>query len=164
MQKYTHFDNLPRSGWPHPSAMEPFFLGPPGRRWIFSGRNDCWGLNAEGLDGTEGLRPDEGRIDLRLTMLGHPRFGVLLHYDKYPRDRHDCYSKGDLSRLREWVLTKHGDLMPIGLFVPFEAAWRAVNEYMATDGTLPRSIEWIAGEDIPSGVFPRPWADVPFHR
>ena len=53
--------------------------------------------------------------------------------------------------------TAHGDKMPIGLFIPFETAWKAVKEFMECDGALPKSIEWIAGGDIPDDAFPPPW-------
>jgi Immunity protein Imm1 len=98
-------------------------------------------------------------------MVGHDRFGVLLSYLKLAGGHGGGYcSKGDLSRLKEWVRTKHDDLMPIGLFIPFESAWRAVKEFMDTEGALPRSIEWIADEDLPNGIFPNQWEDVPFHK
>jgi len=139
--------------------------GPPGQRWKFASGNDSWGIGIEGLNGTDHLRPDQGRIDIDLTMVGHDRFGVFLSYLKLAGGHGGSYcSKGDLSRLKEWVRTKHGDFMPIGLFIPFESAWRAVKEFMDTEGELPHSIEWIAAEDIPNGVFPNQWEDVPFHK
>ena len=52
--------------------------------------------------------------------------------------------------------TAHSDLMPIGLFIPFETAWKAVKEFMERDAALPKSIEWLASDDIPADVFPPP--------
>ena len=46
--------------------------------------------------------------------------------------------------------------MPVGLFIPFAEAWKAVKEFMETEGQLPTSIEWIKGEDLPEGTFPDP--------
>jgi hypothetical protein len=46
--------------------------------------------------------------------------------------------------------------MPIGLFIPFEEAWKAVKEFMERDGALPRSIAWISSKDIPEEAFPDP--------
>ena len=46
--------------------------------------------------------------------------------------------------------------MPIGLYIPFENAWKAVKEYIVTDGELPKSIEWIANQDLPADTFPDP--------
>jgi Immunity protein Imm1 len=52
-------------------------------------------------------------------------------------------SKGDLSRLHELVEATHGTPLPVGLFVPIEAAWQVVKEFIETDGELPKSIAWI---------------------
>ena len=90
-------------------------------------------------------------------MLGNLDHGVLLHYRKGGGDYGDSfYSKGDLTRLREWVKTAHDDLFPVGLYIPFETAWKAVKEFIETDGQLPRSIEWVAGNDLPADAFPDP--------
>src|SRR5262245_56948000 len=111
MRKYTHFDYLPRSGWPSPNEMEQYFLSASGRRQAFDTDNDCWGLAAEGVDGTKHLPANKGRIDIRLTIVGNPGHGVLLRHVKAGRGRmDDHYSKGDLTRLREWAKTKHVDL------------------------------------------------------
>jgi hypothetical protein len=65
-------------------------------------------------------------------------------------------SKGDLSRLHELVHATHGTPLPAGLFVPIEAAWKAVKEFIETDGELPKSIAWIANRDLPPNTFPDP--------
>jgi hypothetical protein len=89
--------------------------------------------------------------------LGNIYHGVLLHYRKGGGDYKDSfYSKGDLTRLREWVKTRHDDLFPVGLYIPFETAWKAVKEFIETDGQLPRNIEWVAGNDLPADAFPDP--------
>jgi len=157
MKKHIYFDVFRGEGWPPPSELERYFFGAPGQRSSFESDNDCWGLSLEGVDGTEHLPEGKGRTDIHLTMLGHTDFGVLLDYHKFGGGQKEVfYSKGDLSRLWEWLETKHGDRMPIGLFIPFEAAWKAVKEFMERDGALPKSIDWIAGRDIPSGAFPEP--------
>ena len=70
------------------------------------------------------------------------------------------HSKGDLSRLGEWVRTLHGDARPIGLYIPFAEAWQAVKEFIESDGELPKSIAWISAEDLPNNTFPDPFAVV----
>src|SRR5262245_57054036 len=155
MRKYAYFDDFIELDWPPLSRMEHYFLSFSGRRKAFGTDNDCWGLFAEGLDGTEHLPAGEGRIDLHLTMVGNPSHGVLLYYDKSGGGRRDIYySRGDVKRLREWVKNRHGDLMPIGLFIPFEQAWSAVREFIETDGAVPQGIAWIADDDIPPDAFP----------
>jgi hypothetical protein len=158
MKKLTHFEYLPRAGWPSPNKLEHYFLSASGRRQAFDTTgNDCWGLSAEGVDDTEHLPANKGRIDIRLTIVGNPDHGVLLQYVKAGGGRRDVHcSSGDPKRLREWTGNKHGDLMPIGLFIPFERAWSAVKEFIEKDGALPQSIAWISGNDIPPDAFPDP--------
>jgi hypothetical protein len=157
MRKHTYFDVFDGPGWPQPNQLEPFFLAPKGKEWSYKGGNDNWGLKADGADGTESLEANKGRIDIRLSMWGHPDHGVLLIYSKWGGGNKQTYSsKGDVNRLREWVRTLHNDPMPVGLFIPFATAWKAVKEFIDTDGQLPKSIEWIANRDLPPSTFPAP--------
>ena len=157
MKKISHFPNRSRTGWPDTTWLAPYFLTRYGRHKAFGEDNDSWGLGLEGIDGTEHLPPFNGRIDIHLTILGHPDLGVLLCYQRFGAKRGTFYSKRDLSRLHEWVKTMHGDLMPIGLFIPFETAWSAVKEFMETNGAVPKSITWAAGRDLPPDAFPDPF-------
>ena len=83
-----------------------------------------------------------------------PKLGVLLIYHRSFAKAYT--SKGDLSRLREWVRNLDNDPLPVGLFIPFKSAWLAVKEFSETDGALPKSIEWVANRDLPPGTFPDP--------
>ncbi len=153
----TYFASRPIAGWPRPGDMERYFLAPAGRRWFNDGGNDTASLIAEGLFGTERLEPNKGRVDLHLYMWGHPDHGVLLLYKLWGGGYGGTYSsKGDLSRLRQWVRSLHDDPMQIGLYVPFEAGWKAVKEFIETGGAFPKSIEWVANADLPPGTFPDP--------
>lgn len=156
MRKRVYFDAFRGSGWPSPNQLRHYFLSPAGRRRAFDTGNDCWGLSVEGIDGTEHLTSPEGRIDIRLTILGNVDHRVLLNYCEWGGER-GYYSRGDLKRLREWVDTVHGDIMPIGLYIPFENAWIAVKEFMERDGALPESIAWVAAADLPDDAFPDPY-------
>ena len=99
----------------------------------------------------------KGRIDIDLDMEGNRDLGVQLFYRKWgPGVRESYWSKGDMTRLREWVRTVHGTDLPVGLFVPFETAWKAVKEFIETEGKLPKSIEWVAERDLPPDTFPAP--------
>jgi hypothetical protein len=165
MKKSTYFDKFRGPSWPSPNEIEHYFLSASGRRQAFDTRNDSWGLSAEGLDGTTHLPAGKGRIDLSLTVLGNVRYGVFLHYDRHGGTcSEDYFSNGDLKRLREWIETKHGDLRPVGLFIPFERAWTAVKEFIETDGALPQSIAWVSSHDIPPGTFPDPGTESPIGR
>jgi Immunity protein Imm1 len=154
MKKRAYFDSHDGPGWPDQSWLAKYFLTRSGRRQFFALGNDSWGLTAEGVDGTEHL-PRPGRIDIDLTILGSADLGILLFYHRMSvLDGVSYYSRGDLRRLHEWVTTKDGDLMPIGLFIPFETAWNAIKEFMETDGALPKCIDWIPARDLPVDVFP----------
>ncbi len=153
--KSIYFDRWIRADWPRLSELEPFFLAPKGKEWSYRGGNDEWGLDISGLFGTARL-PETDQVTAHLTMIGTPDFGVFLHYrlwDGRTKQPRDCYSKGDMSRIREWLRTLQDDLRPIGLFIPYAQAWLAVKEFMERDGELPTSIEWVDAEDLPPNTF-----------
>ncbi len=158
MRKSAHFDTYWGEGWPSLAWLEPYFLGPSDNRWFNTGGNDGALLTAEGLEGTEHLKPlDRNRITIWLQMWGKPSLGVLLTYTKFGGPYSDAYtSVGDLRRLKEFVRSLHGDPLPVGLFIPFEEAWKAVKEFIETDGALPKSIDWIEDEKLPPETFPGP--------
>jgi Immunity protein Imm1 len=149
MKKETYFASRDRKGWPDPKELEPYFLAPPGKRWFFETSNDEASLSLK--------NPDNTQADTSLDMTGHPEHGVFLEYKKWGGGYRDTYySNGDLTRLAEHVRTLHDCLLPIGLFIPFEEAWKAVKEFMETEGMLPRSIDWIASHELPPDTFPPP--------
>ena len=157
MKKRVYFDVFRGPGWPSPSQLESYFLTPPGQRWTFDTGNDNWGLAVEGVDGTGHLKAGKDRIDVDLEMWGHPELGVLLIYSKWGGGFNENHSsKGNLSLLQKWVRTLQNDPMPVGLFIPYATAWKAVKEFIETDGKLPKSIEWIANRDLPPNTFPDP--------
>lgn len=157
MKRRIYFDVFDGPEWPAPKKLERYFLAPPGQRWTFETGNDSWGIDAEGVDGTEHLEANKGRIDISLEMWGNPDLGVLLIYSKWGGGHKQTYtSKGDLRRLRELVRSLHNTPLPVGLFIPFETAWKAVKEFIQTDGELPKCIEWVANRDLPPNTFPDP--------
>jgi hypothetical protein len=157
MDKSAYFDTYWGPGWPDEKWLGRYFLTAAGRRDFFASGNDGWSLTAEGVDGTDNVPHLKGRVDVNLTIQGHPDLGVLLQYRKIGRQPIETfYSRGDLSRLHQWVKTAHDDLMPIGLFIPFETAWKAIKEFMERQAALPKSIVWIAAKDIPADTFPAP--------
>jgi hypothetical protein len=108
--------------------------------------------------GTDDLPIDKGRVQIDLQLWGKPRLGVLLVYSRLGGKYADMFnSKGDMSRIREWVRSTHNDPLPIGLFIPFAPAYQAVKEFIENGGELPKSIEWIANKDLPPNTFPEPW-------
>jgi len=157
MRKHSYFASREIRGWPRPADIERYFLAPPAKRWFFETRNDGASFDAEGVEGTQHLEPGKGRIDISLELWGHPEHGVLLIWSKMGGGHEEMYtSKGDLRRLRELVRTLHGTPMPVGLYVPFDVAWKAVKEFLEGDGARPKSIEWAANLDLPANTFPDP--------
>ncbi|MGH1420169.1 MAG: Imm1 family immunity protein, partial [Hyphomicrobiaceae bacterium] len=55
-----------------------------------------------------------------------------------------------------YVRSTHDDPLPVGLFIPFADAFKAVKEFMETEGKLPKSIDWVRDEDLPNDIFPDP--------
>lgn len=156
--KKTHFLNEGRAkGWPSLSQIEPFFVSPKGQEWYASTGNDSGRISLEGVDGTDHLEFAGGRVDINLLLWGRPGLGVLLIYEKIgaPGGYH-YVSKGNTSRLGEYVRSTHGTPLPVAYFVRFAEAWEAVKEFMETEGQLPKSIAWVAGRDIPPNTFPDP--------
>jgi hypothetical protein len=157
MKKRIYFAEFDGPGWPTANKLERYFLAPAGKRWTFASGNDSWGLSAEGVDGSDHLPANKGRIDIDLQMWGHPDLGVLLIWSKWGGGYKQTYSsKGDLSRLQEWIRSLHDTPLPVGLFVPYAEAWKAVKQFIERDGDLPDSIEWIANGDLPPNTFPDP--------
>jgi hypothetical protein len=135
--------------------MEACFLDPVRRAQMFAAEKDGGSFFVE--KGDPNIPTDEVKAALYIHM--NAEHGVKLAYSRWDGrvQRKDDYdSKGDLTRLREFVRSFHDTPLSIGLFVPFERGWSAVKEFIETDGALPKSIEWIANRDLPPGTFPTP--------
>jgi hypothetical protein len=157
VKKDCYFPDFNDPAWPAPDKLKKYFLD-RGRLWISPGGNDNWGLEVQGLYGTDAL-PQSESVNVNLIMTGSPDHGVTLHYAKWDgRIQHkDTYvSRGDLSRLGRFMYSLHGDPYSLGLFISFEAAWKAVKEFIERDGELPTSIAWVAVRDLPAETFPVP--------
>jgi hypothetical protein len=158
MEKQSYFHNFRRKYWPKLSELEPYFLSQPeGSGWFHRTGNDSAGFDLLGVDGTDHLPRFHGRVDVDLSMWGLPDTGMLLIYSKFGAGKRiDFSSKGDLTKLKEWVRSLHDTPLPVGLFIPFPKAWLAVKEFIETEGQLPKSIEWVKNSDLPDGTFPDP--------
>jgi hypothetical protein len=163
MKKSIYLADFDENKWPDLRELESYFLTRAGGERTFQEiGNECWTLKVDGAEGTERLEKYKGRVIITLNVTGSLRHGLLLHYQKCGGGYKDTYySKGDLSRLLRWTETKHGDVMPIGLFIPFEEAWKAIKEFMKRDGALPHSIAWISDSEIPEEAFPDPVRGIP---
>lgn len=157
MRKFIEFEKFWGDSWPDPKELEPYFLSAPGEQWFTTGGNDGASVSLEGVDNTEHLLPGDGRVVIELMMSGDPRFGVLLIYSKRGGPNSFAItSKGDSSLIGQYTRTLHSDLMPLWHYIPFEEAWKAVKEFMETDGAIPKSIEWISNKELHEDTFPVP--------
>ena len=157
MRKQSYFHDFDGPGWPAPDEVKKYFED-GGRLWVSRGGNDNWGMDVQGLYGTEAL-PQRQSVNVHLYMTGSPEHGVTLHYAKWDGrvQRKDSYvSRGDLGRLGRFMYSLHGDPYSLAFFIPFDSAWKAVKEFIETDGELPTGIAWIATRDLPSEAFPVP--------
>lgn len=154
MKKRCYFEHFDGPGWPTPEQLAPYFFGGRLPPWTFESRNDSWGLEVFGLYGTESL-PEEERVNVHLYISGRPDAGITLDYRKWDgriKKVDYFYSEGDLSKRELFINTAHGDLLCWALFVPFDAGWRAVKEFIETDGELPKAISWISSRDLPQDM------------
>ena len=157
MSKFCDFGEIREWSWPQPHVLERDFFAPTGKEWLQNPENDGAVFEFQGAHGSEHLPAGEGLINIHLQIWGKPNLGVLLVYSRLGGKYADMFSsKGDMSRIREWVRSTHNDPLPIGLFIPFAPAYQAVKEFIESDGALPKSIEWIANKDLPPNTFPEP--------
>ncbi len=158
MKKSVYFDKFRGEFWPSPDDLYPYFSDPSGKNWFHeNGGNDSASIDLLGVNGTGHLPEGEGRRDIYLNIWGYPGLGVLLIYElsgKVPVRTWN--SKGDMTRIREFVRSTHDTPLPAGLFIPFAEAFKAVKEFMETEGALPKSIEWVRDVDLPENSFPDP--------
>lgn len=152
MRKRIYFDSFEGLGWPSMAQLAPYFVGTPYIAGAESGA-----LHAEGLYGTGRFTPTTGRVDVSLYFVRHPKHGVTFAYSKWDGRtlvKEEYSSKGNVALLKKLVRADKGSNMPLGLFIPFEVARAALNEFLESGGELPTQIEWIRGKDLPVHVFP----------
>ena len=157
MRKDSAFNDHWGAGWPELSDIESCFLDPTARAQYFVKGQDGGKFSIEGLYGTEGLPAQGGLVNVTLFLSMSPQYGASLFYKKWDgrvRRQTGYSSKGDLSRLDEFIWSFHKTPLSVGLFIPFEEGWKAVKEFIETEGELPQSIAWVNNRDLPSETFP----------
>lgn len=157
MEINSYFAGHWGSGWPAPEQIDRCLLDPVARREFFSKGNDGGSFCVKGLYGTEGLPARGGLVTATLFLAMSPQYGATLQYTKWDGrvEKQTSYnSKGDLKRLDEFIWSVHGTPLSVGLFIAFEGGWRAIKEFIQTEGELPTSIEWMSSRDLPPETFP----------
>jgi len=124
---------------------------------LFAKGSDGGCFSIEWIYDKKNSAPQSELVGATLYMHMNPDHGIKLQYSKWDGrigEKRTYHSKGDLTRLKQFVRSFHRTPLSIGLFVPFEIGRRAVKEFLETDGELPRSIDWVSEDDLPSEVFP----------
>jgi len=158
LRKEASFDTHWGDGWPDVKTVEYCLCDPQRRAQYFADGYDggCFAIEGYEDEKLVPISPYKGAV---LYMHMNPEHGIKLQHSCWDRrvGRRDTYhSRGNLSRLKEFVRSFHGTPLSVGLFVPFDVGCRAVKEFMETNGELPRSISWVSETDLPVGVFPDP--------
>ena len=155
MDKQVDFGRIRGNYWPKPDQLKGLFIAPKGHEWTYEGGSDSAGLSISRQFVSEDAPSALHSTDLELILWGNPELGVLLQYSRTAAGTSQIFfSSGDLGKLNQWVRTLHGDLRPVGLYIPFHQAWPPVKEFMDTMGELPKAIKWISSSDLPLGTFP----------
>ena len=159
VKKEAAFDDHWGKGWPEISVVEQNLSDPEKLAQLFSQGRDGACFSIEWTYDKKNSAPQSELVGATLYMHINPTHGIKLQYSKWDGrigEKKAYHSKGDLTRLREFVRSFHRTPLSIGLFVPFETGRKAVKEFLDTEGELPRSIDWILDDDLPSEVFPPP--------
>ena len=150
------FNNAP---WPSTSTVKPYFTSPSQRNWAYWDVGAGGLISVDGIMGTELVAAARGRANATLYISGDRTHGLTLFHrlwDGRTETVSSHYSRGDLSRRLEFVKTGDGDLLSVGLFISFEKAWLAVEDFMNSAGSLSKRIEWVSIRDLPTDTFPEP--------
>lgn len=155
MRKRIYFDVFDEPRWPSAVQLRKILNG---RSWSYLGENDSWGLSISGLYGTDRL-PSKDAVNVDLSMIGNPLHGTTLEFRRWDgriQRPETYYCRGNIEKLHEFIRSLHGTPLSLGLFIPFDRAWKAITEFMENDGELPKCIEWIGAHELPASVFPDP--------
>ena len=159
MRKESSFDEHWGDGWPDLHNIQACLLDPKRRAAFFAKGLDGGSFSVRGLYGTEKLPVRGGLVTAHLFLHLNPDHGAKLVYARWDgrvQNKDEFHSKGDLSRLGEFVRSFHDTPLSVGLFIPFEQGWQAIKEFIETEGELPKSIEWVDDKALPPGTFPDP--------
>lgn len=157
MRTRAYFDTLWGDEWPRVDQLEPYFRLSPAGVSPIQARKGEGNFSIEGVDGTEHLGRENGRVDVQLLLWTDPVFGGLLQHQKTGGGIRETHlSKGDLQRRLEWVFSASGTPLSVGLFVPIDKAWGALKQFIEAKGNLPDAIEWVDERNLPADTFPPP--------
>jgi hypothetical protein len=85
-----------------------------------------------------------------------PGNGSLLMYRETGEGVQIFYSISNGQKLDEHVMSPHGTLLPVGLFVSSGEAFDRVREFMDLEGKISTRFDWVDAKNLPPGAFPSP--------
>ena len=159
IKKEAAFDDHWGRGWPDINTVDQCLTDPAKLAQLFANGCDGGCFSIEWIYDKTNSAPQSELVGATLYMHMNPDYGIKLQYSKWDGrigEKKIFHSKGDLTKLKQFVRSFHRTPLSIGLFVPFEVGRKGVKEFLDTDGELPRSIDWISEDDLPSEVFPLP--------
>ena len=159
VKKEAAFDDYWGNGWPETRVVEQGLSDPEKLARLFAKGRDGGCFSIEWIYEKSNSAPQSELVGATLYMHINPDHGIKLQYSKWDGrvgKKVTYHSKGDLTRLKQFVHSSHRTPLSVGLFVSFERGRKAVKEFLETDGELPRSIEWLSDDGLSSEVFPLP--------
>jgi len=159
IKKEAAFDDHWGSGWPDIGVVEQRLSDPEKLAQMFAKGRDGGCFSIKWIYDKNNAEPQSELVAATLYMHMNSEHGIKLQYSRWDGrigEKKTYHSKGDLTRLKHFVRSFHRTPLSIGLFVPFEIGRKAVKEFLETDGDLPRSIDWVPEDGLPSEVFPLP--------
>jgi Immunity protein Imm1 len=153
---FINFGKFHGNQLPPLNELEQYFTLKRGYLWLDLPGVDTAGIEYLDVTGSGEESIEASRVDLALTLWGHPAYGVYLQYDRRAKnDRMTRCSVGS-GESGQWIRSRQGDLIPLGLCISFDNAWRAVKEFVETGGALPESVDWLAANKLAPNAFPDP--------
>lgn len=154
MRVHSTFGKMSIRDFPSIKDIERFFVSYKEDEWSVGGASGA-DIVIYGAHGTEDGTPFKDRVDIWITIYDHPEYGMCTQYTKGGGGYRDNYfSLGDVGRLSKVMHTRHGDPLPVGLFVSPTTAWIAVKHFIETRGDRSPDIDWISADDVPREAFP----------
>jgi hypothetical protein len=159
MKHFVNLHDLWGSRWPAVTEVRRYFIEPREKAWLDARASGDGSLKVVGLFGTDDERPEIEKVKATLYFKADNLHGVMLghnFWDGRTRKKEEFVSRGDLTRRVEFLTSPEGDKVSLGLFVPFEMAWLAVEDFMNGQGERSKRIDWIDSRDLPADTFPEP--------
>jgi hypothetical protein len=111
-----------------------------------------------GAEGTDERRLGEGRLDIWLGIVQHPKLGFYLTHSRLGLPDSSVFHS---SRDPKWPghagemieIDDNGYLASENLFVPPFQAWEVVKHFIETQGGRSSAVHWLNGDEMPEGAF-----------